>query len=218
MRVIALIDGEHHPGVVRSALERLDSEHEVVGVLFAGGEEKVAPAVLEDPRAHYGREVTIPAGDLSDELRSLAERTGPGAVVDLSGDPVLDPGARLALAAVALHLGIAYRAPGLELRPPPIAHLDTGGVPVVAVIGTGKRTGKTALGTHLAMLLRDAGREPVVVSMGRGGPPRPVLVRASERPGVERLLEIARGGGHAARADRSQRNLSEYMLNNPDRH
>jgi cyclic 2,3-diphosphoglycerate synthetase len=196
--VIALIDGEHHPGVVRSALERLDSEHEVVGVLFAGGEEKVAPAVLGDPAAHYGREVTIPGGDLSDELRSLAERTGPGAVVDLSGVPVLGPDARLALAAVALHLGLGYRAPGLDLNPPPTADIDTGGVPVVAVIGTGKRTGKTALGTHLAMLLRDAGREPVVVSMGRGGPARPVLVRASERPGVERLLEIARGGGHAA--------------------
>ena len=198
MRVIALIDGEHHPGVVRSALEHLDSEHEVVGVLFAGGEEKVAPAVLDDPSAHYGRDVTIPAGDLSDGLRSLCERTGPGAVVDLSGEPVLDPDARLALAAVALHLGLDYRAPGLDLSPPPTTVLDTGGVPVVAVIGTGKRAGKTALGTHLAVLLRGAGREPVVVSMGRGGPPRPVLVRASERPGVERLLEIARGGGHAA--------------------
>ena len=69
---------------------------------------------------------------------------------------------------------------------------------MVAVIGTGKRTGKTALGTHLASLLRDSGAEPVVVSMGRGGPPEPVLVRAGERPGVERLLEIARAGGHAA--------------------
>ena len=34
--------------------------------------------------------------------------------------------------------------------------------------------------------------------MGRGGPPEPQLVRAGERPDVARLLEIARGGGHAA--------------------
>jgi cyclic 2,3-diphosphoglycerate synthase len=66
------------------------------------------------------------------------------------------------------------------------------------VIGTGKRTGKTALGTHLAALLRDAGRAPVVVSMGRGGPAQPELVRADALPGVGDLIDIVRGGGHAA--------------------
>jgi cyclic 2,3-diphosphoglycerate synthetase len=76
--------------------------------------------------------------------------------------------------------------------------VETPGVPVVAVIGTGKRTGKTALGTHLATLLRESGMDPVVVSMGRGGPPQPVLVRAGERTGLARLLEIARSGRHAA--------------------
>ncbi len=72
------------------------------------------------------------------------------------------------LASVALDLGLEYRAPGIRLTPPPAERIDTD-VPVLAVIGTGKRTGKTALGTHLAALLRDAGRAPVVVSMGRGG-------------------------------------------------
>ena len=57
MRVIALIDGEHHPQVVRDALDRLASEHEIVAVLFVGGEEKVPAAVLEEPRVHYGRDV-----------------------------------------------------------------------------------------------------------------------------------------------------------------
>ena len=118
--------------------------------------------------------------------------------MDLSGEPVLDPDARMELAAVALDAGLEYRAPGLLLTPPPAGAPQTGDVPVIGVIGTGKRTGKTALGTHLATLLREAGADPVVVSMGRGGPPAPVVVHASARPGVERLLEIARGGGHAA--------------------
>ena len=41
MRVIALVDGEHHPGVARAALDRLEQDHEIAAVLFAGGEEKV---------------------------------------------------------------------------------------------------------------------------------------------------------------------------------
>ena len=198
MRVIALVDGEHHPGVARAALDRLEEEHEIAGVLFAGGEEKVPRSVLEEPREHYGRGVTMPGADLLGALRALAAASAAEAVVDLSGEPVVDPDTRMQLAAVALDRGLEYRAPGLVLTPPPTIAPETGGVPIVAVIGTGKRTGKTALGTHLAALLRDTGREPVVVSMGRGGPPEPVVVRAAERPALAHLLEVARAGGHAA--------------------
>jgi len=198
MRVIALVDGEHHPGVVRAALDSLEQEHEIAAVLFAGGEEKVPAAVTADPRAHYGREVTMPGADVVATLRALAGSAAAGAVVDISGEPVVDPETRFALAAVALAAGLEYRAPGMVLEPPPALDPDTGEIPVIAVIGTGKRTGKTALGTHLAALLREAGHDPVVVSMGRGGPPEPVVVRATERPGLQQLLEIARSGGHAA--------------------
>ena len=48
-------------------------------------------------------------------------------------------------------------------------------LPSIAVIGTGKRVGKTAVTTHLARLLaRD--RDVVVVAMGRGGPPEPEVI------------------------------------------
>jgi len=66
------------------------------------------------------------------------------------------------------------------------------------VIGTGKRTGKTAVAGHCAMLLQQRGVEPVVVSMGRGGPAAPQLVRAGEALDRARLLEISRAGAHAA--------------------
>jgi len=198
LRVIALIDGEHHPAVARAALDALEEEHEIAAVLFAGGDEKVAAGVKADPRAHYGRQVVMPGPDLLEALRSLIPAAGADALVDLSGEPVLDPPRRFELAAVALDGGLEYRAPGMVLKPPLVVEQQTSGVPVIAVIGTGKRTGKTALGTHLAALLRDAGESPVVVSMGRGGPPEPVVVRAGQRVGLDGLLEIARGGGHAA--------------------
>jgi cyclic 2,3-diphosphoglycerate synthetase len=188
LRVIAVIDGEHHPGVVRDALDRLASDHEIVAVLFAGGEEKVPAAVLDDPRAHYGRDVSsgvdLPNADAD-------------AVFDLSGDPVLTPERRRELAAVALDRGLEYLAPGLRLAPPPVERIEAG-VPIVSVIGTGKRVGKTAVAGHLASLLRERGAEPAIVSMGRGGPAEPQLVRAGEVLDVSRLLEIARGGEHAA--------------------
>src|SRR5205814_8713144 len=66
----------------------------------------------------------------------------------------------------------------------------------VAVIGTGKRTGKTAVAGHWATLLRERGTSPVIVSMGRGGPPEPQVAEAGV--GLEELSEIALGGRHAA--------------------
>jgi cyclic 2,3-diphosphoglycerate synthase len=195
--IFALVDGEHHPPVVRDALERLARTEEIAAVMFAGGEEKVSDAVLADPAAHYGFEVRMPAAGVREGLRDLARTRAADAVVDLSGDPVLADDARFALAAVALDLGLEYRTPGMRLTPPPVAPVEAD-VPVLGVIGTGKRTGKTALGTHVAALMRDAGRDPVVVSMGRGGPAQPQVVRADALPRVDDLIEIVRRGDHAA--------------------
>jgi cyclic 2,3-diphosphoglycerate synthetase len=115
--------------------------------------------------------------------------------VDLADEPILPPSAKLGLAAVALHLGLAYEAPGLTLPPPSYVPVAFSG-PKLAVIGTGKRTGKTAVAGHLATLLRDRGAAPVIVSMGRGGPAEPQVAPANT--GVEDLERIASGGDHAA--------------------
>ena len=139
--VIALIDGEHHPSAVVEVLDRLDSERGLAGVAFCGGEEKLGPAPLDEL---YGRPVdTDPAA----ALRRLAP--GASAVVDLADEPVLDASRRFGFAALALHLGLAYELPGARLFPPAYAELDTGAAKL-AVIGTGKRTGKTAVAGHWA--------------------------------------------------------------------
>src|SRR5215467_6498735 len=112
--VVALIDGEHHPAAVRDALERLAAEREIASVVFCGGEEKVVRGVLEDPVPHYGFELER---DPEDALRRAAA-AGARAVVDLADEPVLPRAAKLRLAALALHLGLAYEAPGSVLTPP----------------------------------------------------------------------------------------------------
>jgi cyclic 2,3-diphosphoglycerate synthase len=115
--------------------------------------------------------------------------------VDLADEPVLPASGKLALAALALHLGLAYEAPGVLLTPPRYAPVDSP-APKLAVIGTGKRTGKTAVACRWAELLRDAGSSPVIVCMGRGGPPEPRAARAGI--GLIELLDIDSRGEHAA--------------------
>jgi cyclic 2,3-diphosphoglycerate synthetase len=181
---------------VRDSLDRLEQDHEICAVLFAGGEEKVRAAVLRDPAAHYGRQVTMPGRDVARSLRDLARGGVAEVVIDLSGDPVLGPEDRMWLAAVSVGSGLEYRAPGMRLTPPLQEHVA--GAPVVSVIGTGKRVGKTALGGHLATLLQERGERPVIVSMGRGGPAEPQVMPAGAAPGVAGLVELARGGSHAA--------------------
>jgi cyclic 2,3-diphosphoglycerate synthase len=181
--VIALIDGEHHPSAVRDVLAGLD----LAGVLFCGGEEKLGPGSLEE---HYGMPVET---DVEEGLRRLAPRAD--AVIDLADEPVVPASRKLRLAALALSLGLAYEAPGARLEPPRYQAVDFGG-PKLAVIATGKRTGKTAVAGHWAALLREAGAHPVIVCMGRGGPAQPRLAEAG--PSLDELIAIVEGGSHAA--------------------
>jgi cyclic 2,3-diphosphoglycerate synthase len=183
--VIALIDGEHHPAVVSDALSRVARERGLAGVVFCGGEEKLPDRPLEEI---YGRPVEQ---DPHDALRRLAP--GGDAVLDLADEPVLGPSAKLRLAALALHLGLRYEAPGLVLDPPRYASIDFPG-PKLAVVATGKRTGKTALAGHLAGLLAED--DPLVVCMGRGGPARPVVAEPSTT--VDDLIALSESGAHAA--------------------
>jgi cyclic 2,3-diphosphoglycerate synthetase len=181
--VIALIDGEHHPSALRDVLAGLD----VAGLVFCGGEEKLGPGSLEE---HYGMPVET---EVEEGLRLLAPRAD--TVVDLADEPVVPASRKLRLAALALSLGLAYEAPGARLDPPRYEPVAFDG-PKLAVIATGKRTGKTAVAGHWASLLRDLGADPVIVCMGRGGPPEPRLAEAA--PSLDHLLAIAESGSHAA--------------------
>jgi cyclic 2,3-diphosphoglycerate synthetase len=181
--VIVLIDGEHHPAAVRDVLAGLD----VVGAVFCGGEEKLGPGSLEEL---YGLPVET---DPEYGLRRLAPHAD--TIVDLADEPIVPASAKLRLAALALQLGLAYETPGARLDPPRYEPVGFDG-PKLAVIATGKRTGKTAVAGHWAALLRDEGADPVIVCMGRGGPAEPRLAGAA--PSLDDLITIAESGSHAA--------------------
>ena len=172
-----MIDGEHYPPVVRDAFVELPVD--IVGCVLAGGTEKL----------RGGETYGVP---LHASLEEAIAVCAPDVVLDLSDEPVLGPPARCRLAARALLLGVPYEGADFRFDPPRFEPIDT---PSVAIIGTGKRVGKTAVTGHVAWALaRD--RAVVVVAMGRGGPPEPELVEL--RPTVGDLLRISRAGRHAA--------------------
>jgi cyclic 2,3-diphosphoglycerate synthase len=174
-RAVVVIDGEHYAPVLRDAIAGLP--YDVVGAWLAGGTEKLRGD------ADYG----VP---LLQELADGFERAE--VVVDLSDEPVLSPPDRFLLASRALAAGLRYEGADFQFDPPQYAPFP---LPSLAVIGTGKRVGKTAVTGHVARLLaRD--REVVVVAMGRGGPAEPVV--AAVQPTLESLLELSRSGEHAA--------------------
>ena len=129
---------------------------------------------------------------LASSLEAAILEHAPDVVLDLSDEPVLGPPARFRLAARALALGVPYEGADFRLEPP---RFEPIGTPSVAVIGTGKRVGKTAVTGHVARVMaRD--RRVVVVAMGRGGPAEPEVIEV--QPTVADLLELSRAGRHAA--------------------
>jgi cyclic 2,3-diphosphoglycerate synthetase len=192
MKVIALVDGEHYPPVTRWGLASAwAAGREVVAALMVGGVEKVDPAGGVDlgvPVLQAGADARGALAEAIDELR-------PDGVLDLSDEPVLGYDRRMEFAAVALARGVAYLGPDFRFDPPVVeAPLP---VPTMAVIGTGKRVSKTAVGGHVARLSAADGGRPVIVAMGRGGPPEPVEAGPDDVT-LQALLDRADRGEHAA--------------------
>jgi len=175
-RAVALIDGEHYVSVVREALAELPFEF--VGAILVGGTEKLRGGEGSSPE-DYGVQ-------LQDGF------DGAEVVVDLSDEPVLGPAERLRWASRALASGLPYVGADFRFDPP---NFEPFPLPSVAVIGTGKRVGKTAVTGHVARLLA-LERDVVVVAMGRGGPSEPEVIELA--PTVENLVALSRSGRHAA--------------------
>jgi len=115
-------------------------------------------------------------------------------VVDLSDAPVLDQAERLRWASRALAAGLPYVGADFRFDPPRFESWERPPLSI-AVIGTGKRVGKTTVAGHVARLFA---RElsVVVVAMGRGGPTEPELIETA--PTVADLVALSRTGRHAA--------------------
>jgi cyclic 2,3-diphosphoglycerate synthetase len=193
MRTLALVDGEHYPSVTRAALEVAAVRgHEIVAALLLGGTEKLA---VGGGPPDLGVPVHLAVGDLMHALRSAIVEFAPDAILDLSDEPVLGYRERMELVSVALAARVPYLGADFRIDPPeegpPLS------VPTLAVIGTGKRTGKTAITGSVARMAASRGLDPIVVAMGRGGPPEPTVAPAGSVD-LEHLVRLVAAGQHAA--------------------
>ena len=192
MRALFLIDGEHYPPVVLDAIERVRESLGAKGVAaaFLGGTEKLKPGT------DYGVPL-VRADDPVSVVEKALDRYEVDLVVDLSDEPVIGYRERMRIASLALAHGARYVGSDFELRPPEYHAVSE--KPALAIIGTGKRVGKTAISGYLARLLVREGFNPGVVSMGRGGPPEPEVIEGHKlEVGSDYLLEALERGAHAA--------------------
>jgi cyclic 2,3-diphosphoglycerate synthetase len=191
-KAIVLTDGEHYPSVTHDAISELREQFLVQAAVFIGGTEKVGSDSDLDV-------LGVPIVRDSDYLKAVERAIDayrPDEVIDLSDEPVVGYRERFRIASFVLSKGVAYRGADFLFTPP----LQETGVsrPSLSVIGTGKRIGKTAIGGFVARTLAEK-YTPLVVTMGRGGPPEPELLLASEiEVTPEYLLSISRKGRHAS--------------------
>ncbi len=217
-----LVDGEHYPPVVAAAVARLRDEYSVEAGIFAGGREKlrgdaagrgsgggsadgadvglaVLAAEIGVPRLDAVEPRAASAHEVLEGVRAALRAARAEALVDLSDEPVVGYRERFLLMSAALAEGAAYVAADTEVRPQAFARLAA--TPALAVIGTGKRVGKTAVSGWLARRVDAARRADggvVVLAMGRGGPPEPELIEGGDGFGPAELLAASRAGRHAA--------------------
>ena len=193
MRAIVLVDGEHYPPVTRWALDVARARGiEVVGGLLVGGSEKLDAWELPD----LGIPLRAAADERADALRAAIGEWMPDLILDVSDEPVLGYRERMELAAVALAMGVPYGGADFRFDPPPAAP-PPAATPTLAVFGTGKRTGKTAIAGELARRAARRDLAPIVIAMGRGGPPAPLVAEAGSVT-LDALLALVQAGEHAA--------------------
>lgn len=203
LSAVVLIDGEHYPPVVVDALREAADRFEFRAALFLGGAEKIRRTGLEEgAESLYGLPVIFDE-DWSRGLDTAIDRYHPQVVVDLSDEPVVGYVERFRLASKTLAREVGYVGPDFHFSPATSERLCT--APSLAIIGTGKRVGKTAICGYVARVLQAAvpvreGRSGiVVVAMGRGGPAEPEVIDGTKRRlRAQDLLAWSRQGRHAA--------------------
>jgi len=193
-----LIDGEHYLPNTKKSLEVLEKKYKIKYLIFIGGTEKIGTNeeiqnFFSYPVFFINEKKKINGAFLEKTLHEKKVEM----VLDLSDEPVVNYESRFQLANSILSQGCAYKGADFEFSPLHFKTLTK--KPSLAIWGTGKRIGKTALGGFVARTLKEAKRFPAVVTLSRGGPDNPILVRGDQiKIDTDYLLNIDKKGMHAS--------------------
>jgi len=193
---LCLIDGEHYPPVIKSALKELESREIQIDSLFMlGGTEKISG--LNKILGEDYHLILHANQNIINKFENTLQERKIEAVLDLSDEPVVDYRNRFRLASCSIKYSLPYFGGDFTFQPPerkPVLKK-----PSLSIIGTGKRIGKTALGVTISRILQNKGIKPTIVCMGRGGPPEPEVVPADQMEiDTNTLFKVAEQGQHAA--------------------
>ena len=194
-KLVALIDGEHYPDVIRDAISFLKKyfSGSFSGIIHLGGTEKL---VLDDLEGFFGEKVYV-IKDLDSDFCKALEYFKPDLAYDLSDEPVVDYQGRMKIASFCMANRCSYMGPDFLFN---WGETDIKlSKKTISIIGTGKRVGKTALSSYIARLLSEEDINIAIIAMGRGGPKKPHLIREDEmKIDAGYLLELNNRGFHAS--------------------
>ncbi|MHA2294317.1 MAG: 2,3-diphosphoglycerate synthetase [Candidatus Hodarchaeales archaeon] len=184
--------------VTKAAIEKLNtlSNQEVVAALFLGGTEKIGDLNEIEQYLNLPIYFLDQKRNFEAVLHKILKERKINSVFDLSDEPVVTSQDRMDFACAALFEGCSYK--GADFQFTPIDFIEAK-KPVISVIGAGKRVGKTAVAGYIARVIKETEWTPCILTMGRGGPETPEVIRGDQLIiNAESLLKVAYQGKHAA--------------------
>ncbi len=193
--LIALVDGEHYPQVTYDAVKMLKEIYKgnFEGIVFLGGTEKL---VVDNIEGFFGERV-YEVKDIDSDFEAALKYFKPDIVYDLSDEPVVNYIIRMKIASFCLANKCSYMGPDF------LFSYEKENIrcnkPILSIIGTGKRIGKTAISSYISKIYARDNVNVCVVAMGRGGPKVPRIIKGDEiNITPEYLLDISNKGMHAS--------------------
>ena len=197
-KIGCLVDGEHYIPNIKDTLDKVSKEYDIEVAIFIGGTEKIGDK--NEVKETLGYHVEFAEHDaMPDPKRvgEIARNYDLAFVMDYSDEPIVNYDIRMQIACELLAAGVTYRGADFEFTPMEFKDILT--KPSIAIWGTAKRVGKTAIGGYVARTLQEAGFAPGVVTLSRGGPNKPEVIRGDMiemKP--EFFLTMQEKGFHAA--------------------
>lgn len=199
--ILFLIDNHHKFDVSRAAIVKCLGNYDkrlvnnvLVVIIAEGDKENLGEEVRS--LSNEWRTIIIKSKDELYNLKKIMQDNKINIFYDLSDEPVMSPSLRLSMISLVYNSRADYYCGNLFLK----GKKENLKVckPVIKIIGTGKRVGKTTISICLTNYLKEKGYRPLIVALGRGGSLEPCILDPGKINFIEYLHEGIREKRHMA--------------------